>query len=303
MIGRRALLGAALLAAFMRCGPASAGECQGRIGPETTVSGRTAYDPFSPADVADDYRISVRNDGTEPCIFGLLFRSSDARHALSGRLAYDLTGGGGSSLLTSASFANAPMARLKTPIAPATTGVIEFQISIPRGQFAAPATYRDDIELQLYALDPSGRPNSSRALQTATLAISYTVPPVLSVNLKGGETATTLGFGTLVRGEQRSVAIEARSNQTYQLAVRSDNHGALALTPQLPGQNWSVRYSVALAGRQLDLSSAAALYNLPATRPESDASFPLTVTIGEVGQKRAGRYEDVINVEIQPAIP
>ena len=302
MIRPCTLLGAAFLAALMRCGPASAGDCTGRIGPETMIFGRTAYDPFSPADVADDYRISIRNDGTDSCFFGLLFRSGSAQHALGGTLVYDLTNGS-ASLLTSTSPNIAPIARPKAAIAPSATGLIEFQISMPRGQFAAPATYRDDIELELYALDPSGRPSSSRALQTATLAISYAVPPVLSVNLKGGETATTLAFGTLATGEQRSVAIEARSNQTYRLAVSSDNHGALALTPKIPGQNWSVRYTVALAGRRLDLSDAAALYNLPATRPESDASFPLTVTIGEVGQKRAGRYEDVITVEIQPAIP
>jgi hypothetical protein len=67
------------------------------------------------------------------------------------------------------------------------------------------------------------------------------------------------------------------------------------------GQSWSVPYALALAGQPIDLAGAASLRNLPATRPESDASFPLTVTIGAVGQKRAGRYEDVITVEIRGA--
>ena len=46
-----------------------------------------------------------------------------------------------------------------------------------------------------------------------------------------------------------------------------------------------------------------ALRAQPPTRPQSDASHDLTVTIGEVGQKRAGRYEDVLTVEIRAAAP
>jgi len=41
----------------------------------------------------------------------------------------------------------------------------------------------------------------------------------------------------------------------------------------------------------------------PPTRPEADASHALNVTIGEVGQKRAGRYEDIITIEIKGAAP
>ncbi len=302
MIRPFALLGAALLAILVPRNDAFADPCQGRVGPETSISGRTVYDPFNAAGIADDYRISITNVGADSCSFGLLFRSRSARPALGASLAYDVTGARGASLLMAAPAGSLPLGRLRAPLTPNAIGVIEFQVDIPRGQFAAPDVYRDSIELELYALGPGGQPVGG-PLETTMLAISYTVPRVLSVNLKGGETATTLAFGTLTTGEQRSVAIEARSNETYQLHVSSDNHAALALTPKVPGQNWSVPYTVSLAGQRMDLTNATALRNLPATRPERDASFLLTVTIGDVGRKRAGRYEDVITVEILPAAP
>lgn len=210
MSGRCLALAMALLAVAIACDPAHAEPCQGRIGPETSISGRTAYDPFSPADVADDYRISIVNTGAASCSFGLTFRIPGVRPALGGTLAFDLTGASAASLLAGIG----PIARLKAPLAPGTTAPIEFQIVIPRGQFAAPSVYRDSIALELRALDASDRPGPA-ILQTATLALGYTVPQVLSVNLKGGETATTLAFGALAAGQQRSVAIEARSNRTY----------------------------------------------------------------------------------------
>jgi hypothetical protein len=126
---------------------------------------------------------------------------------------------------------------------------------------------------------------------------------VLSVNLKGGELATTLSFGALAKGQQRTVEIQARGNQSYRLDVSSDHRGVMTLTPRIQGQDWSVPYMAALAGQNLDLSRGASLRDLPPTRPESDASHPLVITIGEVGQKRAGRYEDVITIEILAAKP
>jgi hypothetical protein len=173
---------------------------------------------------------------------------------------------------------------------------------IPRGQFAAPGVYRETLDLDLTALDASGRAQGA-SLHAATLAIAYAVPRIMSVNLRGGELATTLGFGALAKGQQRGVEIQARSNEGYRLDVSSDNRGVLALTPKPPGQSWTVPYSATLGGVPLDLTSGSSLRALPPTRPESEAGYPLTITIGDVGQKRAGRYEDVITIEIQAAIP
>jgi hypothetical protein len=119
------------------------------------------------------------------------------------------------------------------------------------------------------------------------------------VNIKGADTTTTLSFGKLAEGQQRLVDIQVRSNSSYQLDVNSDNNGALALTPKVPGQIWSVPYAATLDGQPLRLTMGASLQNLPPTRPEQDASHRLKVTIGDTARKRAGRYEDVITIEIK----
>ena len=294
----------ALLAALIAASHSgAASQCQGRLGPQTGIAGKTEYDPFNPADLTEDHRLFVVNTGADPCVFALLFRSLAARPVLGGRLAYDLVGSGGTSLLTSATVAAAPLLKLKAPLAASATASLDFRIVIPRGQLAAPGPYRDAVELELYALGGDGRA-AGPPLDRVSLAIAYSAARVLSVNIKGAELATTLGFGALTRGEERSVAIQARSNQSYELGVTSDNGGMLALTPRVAGQSWTVPYSVTLAGQRLDLArGAAALRAQPPTRPQSDASHDLTVTIGEVGQKRAGRYEDVLTVEIRAATP
>jgi hypothetical protein len=281
---------------------AMAGECQGRIGAETRIGGQSEYDPFAPADLSGDYRIAVTSTGGVPCSFGLVFRGRTARAQLGGVLSYEIANASGTTLLTAAPASMAPLARLGAPLGPSTDGAAEYQVVIPRGQFAAPGVYRDIVDLELYGLDDGGRP-SGAALDTAPVAIAYTVPRVLSVNLRGGALTTTLAFGAMSEGKQRSVVIESRSNQTYQFDVTSERRGRLTLTPEIPGRDWSIGYVASFAGQPLDLSRTASPASQPPTRPESDASHPLTVTIGDVGAKRAGRYEDVITIEIKASVP
>jgi hypothetical protein len=276
--------------------------CQGAIGPETSITGRTDYDPFGPADLADSHAVTVANTGGDPCAFGLVFRMRGAQMRLGGVLAYALTDAHGQPLPVSLPGAVSPAARLQAALEPFAQGRIAFQIVIPRGQFAAPGLYRDTLDLELHALDAPGRVHGAR-LHAATLTIAYRVPRVMSVNIRGGELATTLAFGTLAKGQQRSVEIQARSNEAYQLDVSSEHRGTLTLTPRPPGPEWSVAYSATLAGAPLDLGRGSTMRSLPATRPESDAAYLLAITIGDVGQKRAGRYEDVITIEIKAAIP
>ncbi len=289
--------------ALIAPGRASAETCQGQIGARTVINGKTVYDPFSPASVADNHHLTITNTGSGPCGYALVFRAGNADPRLGGTLAYSVADEGGRSLLTTASPPFAPAARTKSPVAPGTSARIEFQILIERGQFAAPGTYADEARLELYALDESGRPGAA-PLQTTVLHIDYAVARALSVNIKGADAShTTMRFGELTTGAVRSVGIQARSNLDYQLDVTSDHGGALILTPGVPGQNWRIPYTATLGGQALDLSGGASVRNQQPTRPGADASFPLSVTIGDVMRKRAGRYEDVLTVEIKGATP
>jgi hypothetical protein len=281
-------------------GEARATVCQGQIGSETSITGKTAYDPYSPAGVYDSSRLTIRNVGDAECGYALLFRARTPDPRLGGTLVYGLADGGRPLLTTGISVAAAPGLRTKTPI-PASGGAeVEYQVQIPRGQFAAPGQYQDVVDVELYALDAGGGLEMP-PLQATALSVTYTVTRVMSVNIKGGGTATTLSFGALSKGQRMSVDIQARSNEPYQLYVTSDNGGAMVLTPKVPGQDWRVGYTAALGGEALNLGAGSSPRNQPPVRPENDASHELTVTTGDVALKRAGRYEDVITVEIRGA--
>jgi hypothetical protein len=282
---------------------AHAADCRGEIRGGTAIAGKTAYNPFSPVEISDQYRIVIANIGSGDCRYGLVFRSGAAQPKLGQALSYQITDQAHRELISNLPAAAAPIARSGAPLGASQTAQIAFEIRIPRGQCAAPgASYSDRLELDLHAIDETGRADGP-VLQSTALSISYAVEQVLSVNIKGAQSTTTLDFGALAKGQQRTVEIQARSNQSYQLNVTSDNNGALALTPKVAGQDWRVPYTLSLGGQQVDLARTGMLTIQPPTRPEADAGHMLRVTIGDVGQKRAGRYEDVLTIEIKGATP
>jgi hypothetical protein len=296
----RVLLIGATLLILLSSHSARAAPCQGQIGPETSATGLSQYDPFSPVPIADAFHIPIRNIGGEACSFALVFRSEKPDLRLGDRLAYGLTDGR-MALAALPGEAAPPFARTKRPLAPTDTERIGYKVDIPRGQFATPGAYHDTIGLELYALDSDGG-ISGPPLQNSKLIISYTVIRAMSVNIKGGGTSTVVDFGSLSTGQQRSVEIQARSNEAYQFHFSSDNGGAIVLTPPAPDQKWRVDYQAVLNGETLDLASGHILRPQPPTRPQSDASHVLTVTVGDTSAKRAGHYEDVITVEISGAV-
>lgn len=290
-------IGAAALAVLLASHSARAAPCQGQIGPETNIAGTSRYDPFSPVPIADNFQIPIRNTGDEACTYALVFRSEKPELRFGDTLTYALTDGR-QTLVALPGEAAPPLARTKRPLAPADTERIDYHVQIPRGQSAAPGTYHDTIGLELYALESDGS-LSGPPLHHSKLTISYTVIRAMSVNIKGGGTSTTIDFGALSTGQHRSVDIEARSNEAYQFHVSSDNGGVMALTPPVSGETWRVDYGAALDGETLDLASGQNLRTQPPTRPGTDASHVLTVTVGDTTAKRAGRYEDIITIEIR----
>lgn len=283
-------------------GTAHASPCTGRIMTGTAVTGKHPYDPFSAIPVSDSYEITVMNTSAAPCTFVLSLSSATPNETRLGRIIfYTITNSSGRPVPVTPIGAPPAIMLLSPASAPNATYVFRYYITIDRGQFASPATYSDNLNLELYNFD-GGQIKPPR-LDAKTLAIAYTVPQSLSVNLKGGDLDTTLNFEPFTPGAQRSVLLEARSNLPYQLNVSSINHGVMALTPPIPGKDWSVSYAASMAGRPLNLRQKAVVSDLPPTFPRSDAVYNLTVSIGDVAKKRAGRYEDTITVEIVAAKP
>ncbi len=275
--------------------------CMGKIGNGTTISGQTPYDPFNPSDTNDELKLTVRNTGDETCGFALAFRTPSGSAKLGGTLSYFLTSMNGRPLLVDATTGVPAAAQLGGPIRADGTGDFSYRILIPRGQFATPGNYAHMLTLELYALNGAGQTGST-PVDSTTLRLSYAVPQILSVNVKGAGTTTTVDFGELTQGEQKTVTIQARSNHVYSLDVSSHNQGVMVLTPPVAGQNWSVGYEARLNSQLLNLHHGTTVRKLPPTHSE-DASLSLEVTVGDVSRIRAGKYEDVVTVQISAATP
>lgn len=291
------LFKAALIALLtvVAAAPVHAG-CSGKINGSTAVSGLTPYDPFRASDTVDDYKLSIRNTGGEACSYAVVFRSANMPPRLGDALGFMLTSANGRPLVVDATSGVPAAGPIGAPVFANGTAEFAYRVEIPRGQFAAPGAYASTLTLELYALDSSGQPEKMPADST-TLHLTYSVPQVLKVNIKGAGTTTTLDFGELATGAQKTVIVEARSNLDYDLDISSDNHGAMALTPSVPGQTWTVSYEARLNRQPLDLHSGTSVRKLPRTA-DVDASHVLDVVIGDVAKKRAGIYEDVITVHI-----
>lgn len=270
----------ALAVLAMSAEPAEA--CSGTISGGTLVTGSTAYDPYSAASNVGTYYLKVTNR-TGNCRYIVVFRTGSLAPKLGSTLNYTIAASGPSPTLPSNAVWQAA-----------------YNITIVPRQFAAPGTYSDGtMYADLYVADSSGNLTNTRS-DYKRLDIDYTVNAVMSVNIAGApiNTSTTVHLGTLAKGMQATVGIEARGNQAYQLGITSDHNGVMVLTSGVMGQTWTVPYTATLGGKALNLAAGATIANQPATHPASDASYPLVVTIGEASAKRAGLYQDTITIAI-----
>jgi hypothetical protein len=273
--------------------------CSGAITKGTQIAGQTAYDPFSIAGVSDQFTLAIRNTGSAACSYAVAFSANSTPAKLGAALSYDLVSptSNRTALFATPATSPPPASLLSAPIAANASSFIPFTLVIYPGQLAAPGAYSDfaNVSALLYGVE-DGR---HTLLQTAPLTISYTVRQTLGVNIAGAGTATTIDFGVLVRGAQRPVKIETRSNMPHHLRVTSDNHGVLALTPPIPGHAWTVPYTAMLDNRILDLSRAFSTPLRAQTTLTGDSHI-LNITIGDPSRKRAGLYKDVITILIVP---
>lgn len=284
----------------------AAAPCSGSIVSGNLVSGKTAYDPYSARSVADSYGIVVTNTSASPCSFGLNFQTADAQLQLGKTLAFTMLDASGRQFNPDLIGARPTVQLVSPEVAPNASYTFNYQIGLERGQSASAGSYSSALTLNLYALHQGQI--AGGALGSKTCQITYVTPQSLSVNLKGGALTTTLSFSPMNAGAQRQVFIEARANQPYAMRVSSDNGGAMVLSPAIAGQKWSVPYTAKLDGAVLDLrqQTSAAVQSSAiqiATAPRKDAEHCLTITIGDVANKRAGTYRDVITVEIAGAAP
>lgn len=267
-------------------GPAAdATACAARIG-RVELRASAQYAPL--AGVATDLPVEVEIPDADGCGLALAFRSAQATRLLGpdGSLRYQLRDDEGRVIPADTT------SRLALPagraIAPARVVV-----SLPPGQVVRAGRYSDRLLVQLLHADRViGEREVELAVQVrsqASISLAGTAASGFSKTHGGG-----LDFGELTAGKEREALLFVLSNAAYALRLSSANHGSLRHVSDAS----TIAYTARLDGAALDLRNSATVEGRNGGRFIDLTPYRLNVRIGDVSGRAAGRYRDVITVDV-----
>jgi hypothetical protein len=276
------------------CQTASA-SCQGRIEGDPRAGGGE-YDPFDAIDFRRRQSVVIRNTGTEMCDYIVGFRRQPSDGRLGWFLSYRIEDLAGQSLLAE-QVPSGIKYLVFTNVQPSQTATGEYYLVLPRGQFAFPGTYRDDdVALSLRPRDRWG--NIGAELDIDGLAVAQAVGARAGISIAGGGLSTTLNFGELTTGKERSISLQARVNYAYSMTLRSANAGSMKLHPELTGQSWSIPYSLRVNSQAVSLQGIVKIFRAFPLGSWGQESHLLSFRIEDATSRRAGMYRDVVVVSV-----
>lgn len=174
------------------------------------------------------------------------------------------------------------------------------RLSIPGGQTVAAGEYYEQIVARLFDQRGGGRLADEQDLTLRTRVdsraeINLARQPGLGFD--AGRSYDVVDFEELETGESRSIVLRVRANASYRLTLTSENAGALVHEDR--GGADRIAYTARLDGRDVDLAAAVLVLRDPLSFGASEELI-FDVTIGEVGDARAGQYADMITVFVEP---
>ncbi len=175
---------------------------------------------------------------------------------------------------------------------------LDYALIIPEHIWASPESYSLSFDIALVnTLDDSD------VLALAVIDVFAIVNPKLQANLAGqvssfeeGVDVAIVDFGTLETGESKRLFIQVRGNSPALISLSSENQGAMvhSLNPK-----WRVDYSVIVDGQISDLSSPLELKR-SVKRNFRGSAYPMDINVGDVMGRFAGKYRDVITIDVNP---
>jgi hypothetical protein len=174
------------------------------------------------------------------------------------------------------------------------------RLSIPPGQIAPAGDYAERVAVRLFDQRGGGRLADEQGLTLRTQVhsraeINLARQPGLGFD--AGRSYDVVDFEELETGESRAIVLRVRANAAYRLTLTSENAGALV---RAGGRGEDrIAYAARLDGRAVDLAAPALLLRDPLA-PGAAEELIFDVTIGEVGEARAGKYADLVTVYVEP---
>jgi hypothetical protein len=152
-------------------------------------------------------------------------------------------------------------------------------------------TFTQDLTLQ-------AQDKSFRSLGGTSLVVGMTVLPSARIGLAGAYTMNdgqaVVDLGEL-RGGVAPVPLQLKVSSTgeYDITVSSANSGRL----RLGASQWVIPYSMAIGGNSINLSGERTVSGPTGAGNRRD-SLPIQFIIGDVSDRRAGKYSDVVSISV-----
>jgi hypothetical protein len=295
-----ATIGAVLIAgsplAAMAQAQARTPECHLRI--EAPVSNWVihGFDPFGSAPASDEFDLTFYNDGGVACRIRPSFDTDQQPFGLdqgsNPRLPYTLLNRTSNEDVTPRSGRTlASPARPLVVVNPGGSQALRFGLVVATDDLRTDGRFSQN--LRLVAEDEQGGVAASRQL-TIGLDVKAAALIGLSGAFTRSEGRALIDLGTLQEGVAPvPLTLYIQSTRGFTVSFESQNNGKL----KLAGTDWAIPYGIVVGDRTVVLGGAAS-YNSSLGTDRARRSVPFRFAIGNVAQKRAGTYSDVITVSI-----
>lgn len=252
------------------------------------------YDAFSDNSPIGSFDLTFVNSGDGACRFLPIFQTDGSAFGLTTGNGpslpyslfdlyggYDTTPTGGRTLRT----AN----HRRVEIAPHAQQIVRYTLNVG-GTIPGDGLFKQ--RLAIIAEDDNGS-----ALAERSVNVGIHVLPSATLGLAGAfqrhNGQADIDLGDLQAGIAAvPLALSVQSTRGYTLAFKSLNAGNLRLS----GAEWRIPYRIIVDGQLLDLGSES-LYSKRASSMRRD-SLPIAFQIGNVSDKRAGTYSDLVTVTV-----
>lgn len=294
---------AAMLAspAMAQTGPVAGAPAACRLRIDTSASNWIirGYDPFGNSARTGTFDLTFTNEGEQDCTFLPVFvldqeafglQSGDGRrtpYSLSNLFGnYDATPVAGRSQ-------RRPGQR-QVVLAPRGQQVVRVQLEIADEGITGDGLYSQHMQVEAQTAD-------GMAIAGRQLVVGVEVLPSATLGLSGAfrlnNGRASVNLGELNEGvAQVPLQLRVQSTRRYILTLESQHNGRL----QLDETDWSVPYQLVVGGQSVELSAGRGEVRAANAVGARRDSLPLQFRIGDVSDRRAGTYSDVISVSIAP---
>lgn len=290
-------LTAPVLAQGQNGGPSpQAADCLIRVNASPASWIIQGYDPFGGSSAEGTFGVTFTNDGGAECRFNPIFELQQPPFGLSkgtGKpIRYALLNLTDTQDVTPrAGQSNRFSSSREMALRPNESRSVLYKLVADPDDVRDAGTFTQDVTLQ-------AQDSRFRVLGGTALVLGMNVLPSARIGLAGAY-AMNDGQAVVDLGELRQgvapVPLQLRVSSTgeYDITVSSANSGRL----RLGASEWFVPYSLALGGNAVNLTGAKTVSGPNGMGLRRDA-LPIQFVIGDVSDKRAGVYSDVLSISV-----